>query len=68
MVSEEEVACTNRSMPLRAQQSERQSSGMAVHSFFEGRLSFLSLNHDFDGYPDTGESGDAYNIEASIER
>lgn len=52
----------------KLKQNERRSSGMAVHSVFEGRLSFLSLNHAFDGYPDTGESGDAYDIEASIER
>ena len=52
----------------KLKQNERRSSGMAVHSVFEGGLSFLSLNHAFDGYPHTGESGDAYDMEACIER
>jgi hypothetical protein len=52
----------------KSKQNETQTSAMAVHCVFEGRLSFLSLKHAFDGYPDTGESGDAYDIEASIER
>jgi hypothetical protein len=30
-------------------------------------LSFLSLNEAVNRYPDTGESGDAYDIEATVD-
>jgi len=30
-------------------------------------LSFLSLNETVNRYPDTGESGDAYDIEATVD-
>ena len=30
-------------------------------------LSFLSLNLAVDRYPDTGESGDVYDIEAAVD-
>ena len=34
---------------------------------FPTALSFLSIGRDGGGYPDTGESGEAYDLEASLE-
>jgi hypothetical protein len=43
------------------------STGNTARSASRSALSLLSLNEAVNSYPDTGESGEAYDIEASLE-
>jgi hypothetical protein len=47
-----------------AEQSTRSSTKTVLHQ----SLSFLSLAHAHNLHPDTGESGDAYDVEVSVDR
>jgi hypothetical protein len=52
----------------RNERLDRQSAAGSAGTSLWHRLSFLSLKVAVNGYPDTGESRDAYNIESTVER
>jgi hypothetical protein len=45
----------------------KRSSGNPVRIAPRSALSFLSLEEAVNSYPDTGESGDAYDVEATVD-
>jgi hypothetical protein len=51
----------------RIEQLNERSTGNTAITASRSALSFLSLKEGVNSYPDTGESGDAYDIEASLE-
>jgi hypothetical protein len=63
-----ELSKTSRGKHIwRIEPGNRQSIGNAAKTASRSALSFLSLKEAVNSYPDTGESGDAYDIEASLE-
>jgi hypothetical protein len=49
----------------RSERAEEQATSIPSRINFKPGISFLSLKEAVNSYPDTGESGDAYNVEAT---